>query len=77
MLQIRKSIIASLAVSALIIGISGCSDKKGSVEEAGKTVDQTLDNAGKNIKAGVEKVGEKVEQAGKNIKEEVKKDSGK
>jgi hypothetical protein len=59
MMKIRKSVIAALAMSLLLVGISGC--KEGPLERAGKKVDKT-----------VEKGGDQIEKAGKKIQDDVK-----
>jgi len=59
MKKIRKSVIAALAMSLLLVGISGC--KEGPLERAGKKVDKT-----------VEKGGDQIEKAGKKIQDDVK-----
>jgi len=56
MMNVRRSVIAALAMRIKLMGISGC--KEGPLERAGKTVDKT-----------VEKGGEQVEKAGKKIQE--------
>ncbi len=56
MMNVRRSVIAALAMSIMLVGISGC--KEGPLERAGKKVDKT-----------VEKGGEQVEKAGKKIQE--------
>ena len=58
MMSMRKSVIAALAMSILLVGISGC--KEGPLERAGKKIDKT-----------VEKGGEQVEKVGKDIKKDV------
>jgi len=55
-----KSVIAMLAVTVLLMVVSGCK-KEGPLERAGKKVDET-----------VEKAGEQVEKAGKEIQKDVK-----
>ncbi len=61
MIKISKNIIATLAVSMLLMGISGCLKQEGPAERAGKKIDKT-----------VEQGGEQVEKAGKKIQEEAK-----
>ena len=60
MIKNSKNIIAALAVSLLLVGISGC-HQQGPAERAGKKIDKT-----------VEKGGEQVEKAGKKIQEEAR-----
>lgn len=58
MMKMSKSVIAALAMSALLAGISGCHE--GPAERAGKKIDKT-----------VEQGGQQIEKAGKKIKEDV------
>ncbi|MFA4827662.1 MAG: hypothetical protein WC855_12295 [Thermodesulfovibrionales bacterium] len=60
MMKICRSVIATLAITVLFMGMSGCK-KEGPVERAGKKVDET-----------VEKGGQQVEKAGKKIQEGAK-----
>jgi hypothetical protein len=59
MMKIRTSIIAALAMSVLLLGISGC--QQGPAERAGKKIDKAVD-----------KGGDQIEKAGKKIQEDVK-----
>jgi hypothetical protein len=59
MMKIRKSVIAVLAMSVLLVGLSGC--QQGPAERAGKKIDKT-----------VEKGGKQIEKTGKKIQEDVK-----
>ena len=59
MLKMRKSVIAALAMSVLLVGLSGC--QEGPAERAGKKIDKT-----------VEKSGQQLEKAGKKIQKDVK-----
>jgi hypothetical protein len=59
MIKISKSVIAALAMSVLLVGMSGC--QEGPLERAGKKIDKT-----------VEKGGQQVEKVGKKIQEDVK-----
>ena len=43
MMKIGKSIIAILAMIALIVGLSGC-PKEGPVEKAGKKIDKVVED---------------------------------
>ena len=58
-----QSVIATLIVLVLIVGLSGCK-KEGPMERAGKKVDQTVEKAGEQI----EKAGESVQDAVKDAK---------
>ena len=55
MMKISRSVIATLAITVLLVGISGCK-KEGPVERAGKKIDEA-----------VEKGGQQIEEAGKKI----------
>jgi len=59
MMKIRRIVIASLVLTGLLMGLSGCK-KPGPAESAGKKVDQT-----------VEKAGQQVDKAGKRIQDDV------
>jgi hypothetical protein len=59
MMKIRKSVVAALAMSVLLVGISGC--QKGPAERAGEKIDKT-----------VEKGAQEIEKAGKKIQDDVK-----
>jgi hypothetical protein len=72
MLKIIKSVITALAVSALIVGISGCKKQGTPAEEVGRKIDQTVEKAGQKINAAVEKAGQKIEKAGQKMKDAVK-----
>lgn len=58
-----KVIIAAV-MSTLILGLTGCPEKEGPVERAGKSVDKAMDKA-----------GEQIEQAGKNVQDAAKGDN--
>jgi hypothetical protein len=59
MMKICKNIMAALAMTVLLVGLTGCV-KEGPVERTGKKIDKA-----------VEKGGQQVDKAGKKIKEEV------
>ena len=59
MMKMSKSVIAALAMSVLLVGLSGC--QEGPAERAGKKIDKT-----------VEKGGQELEKAGKKIQEDAK-----
>ena len=59
MMKICRSVFTALALTILLVGLSGCHE--GPAERAGKKVDKT-----------VEKAGEQVEKAGKQIQEDAK-----
>jgi len=72
MQKISKSVIVALAVSALIVGISGCKKKGTPAEDVGKEIDQAVDKAGQKINTAVDKAGQKIEKAGQKMKNVVK-----
>jgi hypothetical protein len=59
-MKIYKSVIAVLAMTVLLMGLSGCK-QEGPAERAGKKIDEA-----------VEKGGQQVEKAGKKIQEDAK-----
>jgi hypothetical protein len=59
MMNIRRYVIATLAMAVLLPGLSSC--KQGPAERAGQKIDKA-----------VEKSGEQIEKAGKNIREGAK-----
>ena len=59
MTSIGKSVIAALAMSAVIVGLSGCENREGPAERAGKAVDKVVDKAGQQV----ERAGEKIQDA--------------
>jgi len=61
MTKIGKSVIATLVLGILAVGLTGCQKKEGPAEKAGKAIDKAA-----------EKVGEKVEKAGEKIKDVTK-----
>ena len=63
MRKFAKSVMA-LAMSPLIVGLSGCEQKEGPAERAGKELDTGLEKAGQQI----EKAGEKIQNAAKDAK---------
>lgn len=59
-----RSVNAVLAVSALLVALSGCQKQEGPAEKAGKSVDKAVDKVGQQI----EKAGESVQDAAKGNK---------
>ena len=59
MQSIGKSVIAALAMSALVVGLLACEKKEGPAERAGKDVDKAIDKVGQQV----EKAGEKIQDA--------------
>jgi hypothetical protein len=64
MKNINRCVIAALALSFLVVGLSGCQKKEGPAERAGKQIDKAVEKAGEKI----EKVGEKIKDAAKDMK---------
>ena len=56
--KIVRSVITTLMMIVLIVGLSGC-PKEGPVEKAGKKIDKTIEKAGEQI----ENAGDKVQDA--------------
>jgi hypothetical protein len=66
MLKTFRIGITSLALTVLLLGLSGCK-RPGPAERAGKKVDQTVQKAGQQV----EKAGQQVDTAAKKIRNEV------
>lgn len=64
MTSFSQKLIAVLAASVLVVGLSGCEKKEGPMERAGKEVDKTVEKAGQQI----EKAGEKIQDAAQDAK---------
>lgn len=61
MMKLCKSVVAALAMTVLLVGLSGCMKQEGPAERAGKKIDKTI-----------EKGGQEIEKAGKKIQEDSK-----
>jgi len=64
MTTIRNAFLTAAAVSVLLAAVPGCENKEGPAERAGKEIDKSVENAGKQI----EKVGDKIQDAAKDAK---------
>ncbi len=64
MTKIRDSIVAGLAMSVFIFGLSACEKKEGPAERAGKEVDKAVGSAGQQL----EKAGQQIQDAAKDAK---------
>lgn len=62
--QLKKPLVALFLASAMLANLYGCQKQEGPVERAGKSVDQAMDTAGKNI----EKAGDKIQDAAQGDK---------
>ena len=71
MKKIGRSVVAALALSVLIAGVSGCK-KEGPMERTGKEIDKAAEKSGQQIDKAVNKAGENMEKAGEKIKDSVK-----
>ena len=58
--------VTSLALTVLLLGLSGCR-RPGTAERVGKKIDQTVEKAGQQV----EKAGQKIDTAIKKIRNEV------
>ena len=61
MKKISASVVAVMALSLVLTGLSGCQKKEGPMERAGEKVDKAA-----------EKTGDAIKDAGNKIKESVK-----
>jgi len=59
--------ITSLALTVLLLGLSGCR-RPGPAERAGRKIDQTVEKAGQQV----EKAGQQIDSAAKKIGNEIK-----
>jgi len=59
MMKCGNSVIAALAMSALVLALSGCEKPEGPAEHAGKEVDKAVEKAGQQI----ERAGDKIQDA--------------
>ena len=64
-MKLVQTISAVLAMSALLVALPGCEKQEGPMEQAGKKVDQGVEDAGKQI----EKAGDNIQDAAKLDKE--------
>ena len=63
-MKFGKCVMLATAAGALMMVLAGCPQKEGPAERAGKSVDNAVDKAGRQI----EKVGEGVQDAAKGGK---------
>jgi hypothetical protein len=64
-MKLVQAISATPIMSALLFGLPGCEKQEGPMEQAGKKVDQGVENAGEQI----EKAGDSIQDAAKVDKE--------
>jgi hypothetical protein len=64
-MKLVQTICAALAMSALLVALPGCEKQEGPMEQAGKKVDQGVENAGKQIG----RAGDSIQEATKVDKE--------
>ena len=67
MKRISTLVVAGLAASILVVGLSACEKKEGPAERAGKEIDKAVEKSGQEVNKAVEKAGEQVEKAGQQI----------
>lgn len=56
--------VAALAIGALVLTLGACQKAEGPAERAGKSIDSSLDKAGKQV----ETAGEKIQDAARDAK---------
>jgi hypothetical protein len=61
MMKLGKSVMTTLAISALLAGLAGCQKQEGPAERAGRQIDKAVEKAGQQI----EKAGENIQDAAK------------
>lgn len=64
MINVGRSVIATLVLGILVAGVSGCKKKEGPLERAGKEIDKAAEKTGEKV----EKAGEKIKDAAKELK---------
>lgn len=64
MTTIGSRVIASMAISGLMVALSGCQEPEGPAERAGKQIDQGIIKAGQVL----EQTGKKIQDAAKDNK---------
>ena len=62
MTTIGNSVIASMAISGLMLALSGCQEPEGPAERAGKQIDRGIIKAGQVL----EETGKKIQDAAKD-----------
>lgn len=60
-MKLDRNLGAALVMSAVLMALSGCQKQEGPAEQAGKSVDKTMENAGQQV----EKAGENIQDAAK------------
>ena len=60
-MKAANSVIATLAMSALVLALIGCQKPEGPAEHAGKELDKAVEKAGQQI----ERAGDKIQDAAK------------
>lgn len=74
MMKLGETVSAAVALTALMIAVSGCQKQEGSAEKAGKEIDKAVEQAGEKVDKAAEKVGEQIEKAGESIQDEARRD---
>jgi len=65
MMKFENSIGAALAISVMLVALSGCQKQEGPAEQAGKSIDKATEQAGEKV----EQVGESIQDAAKGDKD--------
>ena len=60
-----KTLSAALAISALLVALSGCEKQEGPMEKAGKSADKATESLGEHV----EDAGEAIQDAAKGDKQ--------
>jgi hypothetical protein len=72
MMKIGRFVCVTVMLGVMIVGVSGCDKKEGTMERTGKEIDKAVEKTDHKIDKAVEKTGEKIEKSGEKIKESVK-----
>jgi len=70
-MKVIKSVIAVLAVCALIVGIYGCKKQETPAEKAAREFDQAVDKAEQKVNTAIDKAGQKIKDTGQKMKDAV------
>jgi hypothetical protein len=72
MMKIGRFVYVTVLLGFMIVGVSGCDKKDGTMERTGKEIDKAVEKTDHKIDKAVEKSGENIEKTGEKIKESAK-----
>ncbi len=74
MMKLGETVRTAVALTALLLAVSGCQKQEGSAEKAGKEIDKAVEQAGEKVDKAAQKVGEQIEKTGESIQDEARRD---